>query len=107
MLQKLPEKIQKNGYFYTLVKRDQNKAIYKSNTGFYEVFVVRIQQPGEAQIANTRVIYEHKELFPHDEGFGEYAWCYSKGDPIRRLSAEQLAEECYNNIPEELIERYR
>ena len=88
----LKETYNKNGTFYTLVKRNNKAAIYsqKDSDGLligYEVFEVKIQPsfifPG------TSTVNPEKERFPGNEDFGKFAWSYC---------TETKALEKYNEI---------
>lgn len=79
-MKKLPETLTKNGYFYTLIRRDSYKAIYgqchaPGTTPFaYEVFYIREQKPFTTIMGDVEVSFEHKEIFPNNEEFGKNTW---------------------------------
>lgn len=65
----------------TLIKRTDDKAIYKRNDGVYEVFKIKIQEKREAFGRE----FPHKEMYPGNEDFGNSAWCYvGKDQALKR-----------------------
>ncbi|MBU0846946.1 hypothetical protein KKH23_07110 [Patescibacteria group bacterium] len=70
----LPETLRKNGLNYTQIKRTRKKAMYETDAPSYEVFQVRIRPEMEAFGKE----YPAAEIFPGNEDFGDFAWCYSK-----------------------------
>jgi len=97
-MKKLDKRIKCNGFYYDLIKRTDRKAMYQSDSGFYEVFIIRIQEANEGTFEGVIVIFEHKELFPKNEDFGSTAWCYSTGR--NKMTAFDLAEQKYELLPE-------
>jgi hypothetical protein len=79
-MKKLAEKINRNGYIYTQLKRGEKAAIYEqifedlgdSTVVGYEVFKIRI---GKSKVV-FGVELPEKEKFPSDEDFGKWAWSY-------------------------------
>lgn len=79
-MKKLAEKINRNGYIYTQLKRGERGAIYEqifeelgdSTCVGYEVFKIRI---GKSKVV-FGVELPEKEKFPSDEDFGKWAWTY-------------------------------
>jgi|SRR3990172_11740 len=61
----------------TLIKRENNVAIYKRGISIFEVFKVREQKYSEQVIGGVNVIFEEKELYPSSEQFGNDAYCCS------------------------------
>jgi hypothetical protein len=97
-MKKLAEKINRNGYIYTQLKRGERAAIYEQifedlGESFcigYEVFKIRI---GKSKVV-FGVELPEKEKFPSDEDFGKWAWTY------RDLNK---AMEKYNGIENGLL----
>jgi hypothetical protein len=97
-MKKLAEKINRNGYIYTQLKRGERAAIYEQifedlEESFcigYEVFKIRI---GKSKVV-FGVELPEKEKFPSDEDFGKWAWTY------RDLNK---AMEKYNGIENGLL----
>lgn len=83
-MKELEQKIKKNGFIYTRVSRYGNVAIYSQRETeldpiiAYEVFEIKSQKAGETRFGDTVVKREAKELFPHNEAFGKYAWTYKR-----------------------------
>ena len=79
-MKKLAEKINRNGYIYTQLKRGERAAIYEQifedlGESFCmgsEVFKIRI---GKSKVV-FGVELPEKEKFPSDEDFGKWAWSY-------------------------------
>jgi len=68
-----------------LVCRTDKKAIYFRWDGVYEVMRIQI---GEAcEIFGRK--YPRREVYPGNEDFGMYAWCYH---------SEKLAREMYDRL---------
>jgi len=97
-MKKLAEKINRNGYIYSQLKRGERAAIYEqifedlgeSSCIGYEVFKIRI---GKSKVV-FGVELPEKEKFPSDEDFGKWAWTY------RDLNK---AMEKYNRIENGLL----
>ena len=72
----LPQHLLKNGFDYTLVNRDANRAIYKQHVTedcqYFEVFKIKKKK---AETFKGKLIPE-REVFPSDEDFGKTAWSY-------------------------------
>jgi len=83
----LEKEIKTNGTLYSLVKRESWKAMYRAESGQYEVFKIKIMP--ETEIFGK--IIPEREKFPGNEDFGKFAWC---------LSSREKAEEIYNNLIE-------
>jgi hypothetical protein len=74
-MKQLPEKLRKNGFAYRLIRRGLRSCIYKQmvseSVRRYEVFQIKVRP--------ERLLYGKlipaKEIFPHDEAFGYWAWC--------------------------------
>jgi len=68
--------LRKNGFAYTLVLRDEHRAIYWQhvceNCQYYEVFKIRIRPE---TIFKGKPIPE-REVFPTDSDFGITAWSF-------------------------------
>ena len=94
-MERLPEKLKKNGLDYKLVKRNDFKAMYTQMEGGhitgYEVFRINVQLASSGKIAGKVIDRAHKELFPCNEAFGSTAWSYMK---------RENADDCYNGLEE-------
>lgn len=70
----LPQILKKNGYTYTLIRRDKNICIYQQGVApdlfYYEVFKVKVKK---GTIFKGKELPE-RESFPKDEDFGSSAW---------------------------------
>ena len=70
----LPIRLKKNGFIYTLVKRNKSYCIYRQQITEaifkYEVFKRRYR--GSRVVGN--VVLPGKEIFPNKEAFGYWAW---------------------------------
>ena len=71
----LDKEIRKNGYTYTLVKKNEHAFMYKQHMinpeyDNYEVFERRLRKP----MKSFGKDYEEAERFPHNEAFGVWAW---------------------------------
>jgi len=84
-MKKLDLEIKCNGRTYTQIKRDDYKAMYLSNDGYYEVFRIPVALPSEV----FGVQYPLRERYPSTEEFGYIAWC---------IRDKNYAEEKYNEI---------
>lgn len=73
-MKKLPKVHKANGYTYTQVMRTESKALYESDGDFYEVFRIKIR-PAEEAFGRE---YPEREIYPGNEDFGKFAWCYSQ-----------------------------
>jgi hypothetical protein len=58
---------------YSLVKRTENKAMYKSIEGILEVFNIKVAPEQEIY----GIAYPEREIYPNSEDFGKIAWCYN------------------------------
>lgn len=102
-LKKLDSEIKKEGFVYKLIKRTNEKLLYsQSANGKIEAYVLfknkilkyrehlkRINEKRGLDF-NPNNYQEYKEKFPHDEEFGERAWCYKKLDSAMK-DYDQLA----------------
>jgi len=86
-MKKLDLEIKTNGRTYRQIKRNEYKAMYLSNDGYYEVFNIHVIPPGEI----FGKYYPERESYPSTEEFGVRAWCTKN---------KERAEEIYNNIVE-------
>jgi hypothetical protein len=70
----LPLKLRKNGFNYTQVLRDGNKAIYaQSVTPKLTYFEVMIIKSRPEEVIKGKILPE-REVFPGNEDFGYTAW---------------------------------
>jgi len=83
----LPNKLRKNGFNYTLIRREGSLCIYEQTytdkIKYYEVFV--------AQVSPAKTIfgkeYQQRELFPSNTDFGKTAWsCRTLKNAIERMN---------------------
>ena len=80
------EKIVKtNGTLYKQIKRESWKAMYRAESGQYEVFKVKVL-PATEMFGNP---VPEREKFPGNEDFGKFAWC---------LSSREKADEIYDGL---------
>ena len=100
----LPQTKSKNGYLYTLIKRNAKAAIYsmvnekypEDTSVAYEVFQVIVTKPYSIQQKNGEkkgmwYHYPMMEKFPSNEDFGNFAWAYNKkSDAMARF--EELSK---------------
>ena len=68
----LPLKWRANRYNYDQIARTEKKAMYKSDDGFYEVFIIKVRPKEEIKGKE----YPEREVYPGNEDFGKTAWCY-------------------------------
>ena len=86
-MQKLEESYNSHGREFKLVKRDVNKAMFRSDSdGIVEVFKIKVLPPTEIYGRS----YPEREGFPNDEDFGKIAFCYT--------SNYELAEDKYQSL---------
>lgn len=80
---KLEDKLVLKNQVYTLIKRDEKKALYKHNSNNYEVFKIKVvdNHANKLRFAKQRKqtldltnIPEFREVYPKDEDFGKTAW---------------------------------
>lgn len=87
-MKSLPTKNIKKEYTYTLVERDEDRAIYSQSRGqkiyAYEVFIIKKQNAGKVNFGGNLVDIEDKEKFPKNEDFGKTAWTYKTIDEARK-----------------------
>jgi hypothetical protein len=88
-VEKLPKVKNKNGYTYTLVKRNKKAAMYSMKSDIipeepisFEVFQIHISKPCAIQQKSGEkkgmwYHYPSCEKFPGNEDFGKMAWAYS------------------------------
>ena len=76
--------------------RDNNIAIYEETTkGYYEVFEIIIQYPKPKKINGKKFITTYKELLPHNEAFGKYA--YATGSKKRAFEIKDALRQRIDN----------
>jgi hypothetical protein len=85
------------GFLFSLIKRNNNiclfrKADTESEQAWFEVIVVRIQKENTFNIGGVPVYFNSKELYPNNELFGIYGWCYG---------TESMAWEKFNALTTE------
>jgi len=83
-MKKLPVELRENGCTYTLVYRTNEKAMYKSNKDFYEVFKIKTRLKEKFKGKE----YPEREVYPRKEDFGRTAWCFSKFKKAHRRYRE-------------------
>lgn len=69
-----------------LVKRTDTKAMYYRWDDVYEVFRIKIEEPKEM----FGKLYPRREIYPGNEDFGKWAWCFSD---------KESAEKRYDALP--------
>ena len=90
----LPEQLKYNGFLYTLVKRDENKALYRQESlqsGVkvgYELFYIKLRERERA----GKKAGEWYERFPNKDSFGRWAWALLTKD-------EDKAIERFKQLP--------
>jgi hypothetical protein len=97
----LPNNLRKNGFTYTLDRREGNVAIYQQwytkNVHYWEVFIVQVKPD---TVIQGKLIPEH-EKFPSDSDFGITAWsCRTLEDAtvrFTRLVEKQRQEDLTND----------
>lgn len=77
----LKEEVNKNGFMYKLVKRNEDRAIYSQHTALgqtcaYEVFKIKKGKLHPKSSEEDLKNYDLSERFPRDEDFGKTAWTY-------------------------------
>jgi hypothetical protein len=74
----LPIILRKNGFVYVQVLRGNRSCIYEQrvteSVSYFEVFLLKIQPA--RKIGNK--FLEPREIFPHNEAFGYWAWSFRK-----------------------------
>ena len=83
----LPDKLRKNGFNYTLIRREGRSAIYEQTytdkIKYYEVFTLQVR-PKEVIHGKE---YPEREVFPPDSDFGVIAWsCRALKDAMKRMN---------------------
>lgn len=77
-MEKLPITKKIHGYAHTQIKRGKKAFIYEQDLGNgikqYEVFKLKTKPD---RLVGGKVL-PAKEVFPHDEAFGYWAWCISR-----------------------------
>lgn len=90
----LPVQLKYNGFLYTLVRRDESKALYRQESlqsGVkvgYELFYIKLRERGKA----GKKTGEWYERFPNKDSFGKWAWALITKD-------EDKAIERFNQLP--------
>jgi hypothetical protein len=90
-VQRLPEEVTNikagiRGLKATLVERTDTKAWYKRSDGEHEIFKIQIKPAGKVYGKH----YPEREIYPNNEAFGKWAWCYPN---------EKGARQHYLNLP--------
>lgn len=90
-MKKLDNVVQKNGFIYTLVKRNEKAAIYRQEDKEgelqgYEVF--RIKTVKDKEVFGNHI--EAHEKFPANKDFGITAWSTGKDIKKAYLKFDQL-----------------
>ena len=74
----LPEKIRKNRFEYTLVRRGQRSCIFCQEVTpavtYFEVFLIRVRPARIIRIKRLEKQIPATEVFPANEDFGKTAW---------------------------------
>ena len=83
----LPEQLKYNGFLYTLVKRDESKALYRQESlqsGVkvgYELFYIKLRERESAGLKTG----EWYERFPNKDSFGRWAWALITKDEDKAI----------------------
>lgn len=80
-MEKLPIEVNTNSRTYRQIKRDNFRAMYLSDEGYYEIF--RIDVKPEMEVFG-KVIPEH-EHYPTTNDFGKIAWCTANKDKADKI----------------------
>ena len=96
-VKKLPEVVDSSyfkgvgiqGLWAKLVERTDTKAMYVRKDRVYEVFEIKVREATEIHGYQ----YPKQEMYPKNEDFGHWAWCYSGKDAYKR------AKEHYDFLP--------
>lgn len=72
-VQALPETIFKNGFLYTLVKRNEYKALYAQGTVAHELFLIKVRTKKDPE-TGERIVFE---AFPGNNEFGSMGGAWS------------------------------
>ena len=87
----LPKELRKNGFLYTLVLREGNKAIYEQTVTtkikYFEVFKIRTRP--ERYFKGK--LFPAGEVFPSNEDFGKTAWtCRTYEKAMERFNSLEV-----------------
>lgn len=85
-MQKLEDSYTSHGRVFKLVKREETKAMFKSDDGVVEVFKIKILPAAEIYGRS----YPERESSPSDEDFGKIAWCYSSDYKAAEIRYQSL-----------------
>lgn len=81
----LPEQVDlKKLGMATLVIRNDKVAIYKRDENIFEVFKRKYRDARMANFNGKVVEYKAGEVYPSNEDFGLWAWCYTKLEDAER-----------------------
>lgn len=97
----------KNGFYYQLVERQGDWAIFRQSTvkdstspmdiGIaWEVFKIKVSKECEAMMGGVLVKFEAKECPPSNESFGNGAWSCHTLERAREKLAEAIKNEALN-----------
>lgn len=67
-----------------LIMRNNKAAIYKRGQNIFEVFKRKHRNARTANFNGKVVKYEAGEVYPSNEDFGLWAWCYTKLEDAER-----------------------
>ena len=89
------------GFLFNLIKRNNNICLYskldsESDNLWFEVIIVRIQKENTFKIGGVDVKFNAKELYPNDELFGLYGWCFSDEHSALIKFDELVSEQLIN-----------
>lgn len=89
------------GFSFNLIKRNSNICLYRKADSesihcWYEVIIVRVQKENTFKIGGVDVKFNAKELYPNDELFGLYGWCFSDEQSAFKKFDELVSEQIIN-----------
>lgn len=88
-LRKLPETYKNRGITFTQVDRNDNAAMYKSDTGSFEVFKITIDEAGLVKFpGQPEKMLPRREHMPTDGEFGKLMFAYQSEEAAKRKYTE-------------------
>ena len=89
-MQKLQDVFRKKGFTYTMIDREEKKAIYSQHDEYgkligHEIFFVQITKESEA----FGTVFPERERYPTDNDFGVTAWSVGRdlGKAMQKYNA--------------------
>ena len=68
----------------TLIMRNEGVALYQRDKNIFEVFKRKYRQEKKVTFKGKEVIYPAGEIYPSNEDFGVWAWCYTSLEDAER-----------------------